>query len=69
VDAEIIEVTAHCGGPRDVPGLGVRYDGGRPAWMLLSDTVVVQGPHASTTVLAEQIKLAVARGRPNRAPV
>ena len=46
MDAEIVEVAAHCGGPSDVPGLGVLLDGGRPAWLLLSDIVAVQRPPA-----------------------
>jgi hypothetical protein len=33
--AQIVEITALCSGPSDVPGLDVLLDGGRPAWLLL----------------------------------
>ena len=46
VDGEIVEVAAHCKGSSDAPGLGVLLDGGRSAWLPLSDIVAVQRPPA-----------------------
>ena len=46
VDAEIVEVAAHCNGSSDAAGLDVLLDGGRSAWLLLSDIVAVQRPPA-----------------------